>query len=398
MTFRRWLQISLASLLFVALLGTLMRYKIAFDFPFLKQKFLQHAHSHFAFAGWISQGLFLLVLKELDKRMDGIAKRYNPILSLNIFFSIGMCVAFILGGYWWLSIFFSTCVTIISLIFSIMFYSDSKLTQNVISEKKYILIDRWYYSALAFNALSIFGTIALSYLMVQKTGSQTQTLSAIYFYLHFQYNGWFLFALLGLLFSRFANSVSVKIQQLLFHVFLPTTVLNYLLSIMWLPMPVLLYSLVVISSVAQVIVWVLFSKEIKKYTFLDKNSMWFFRLMWFAFTLKLFLQVGSVIPFVSHLAYSLRSIVIAYLHLALLVLTSCYLLFELFAQIRNEIPRAFYWFYGFVIFNEILLAAQGISGVFYFLIPGLQQILFAVSVIMCVNLIWLLSAKENRRL
>ena len=46
-----WIKISLFSLLVVALLGVLMRYKIAFELPYLAQKNIQHAHSHFAFAG-----------------------------------------------------------------------------------------------------------------------------------------------------------------------------------------------------------------------------------------------------------------------------------------------------------------------------------------------------------
>lgn len=45
-----WLRFSVINLLIVALLGTLMRYKIGFEFPFFNQKNIQHSHSHFAFA------------------------------------------------------------------------------------------------------------------------------------------------------------------------------------------------------------------------------------------------------------------------------------------------------------------------------------------------------------
>ena len=67
-TSKFWLQFSLANLFIVALLGLLMRYKIGFAFPFLDQKHLQHAHSHFAFAGWISHTLIVLMIIFLEKK------------------------------------------------------------------------------------------------------------------------------------------------------------------------------------------------------------------------------------------------------------------------------------------------------------------------------------------
>ena len=56
------LHISIFNLTIVAFLGVLMRYKIGFEFPFFDQKNIQHAHSHFAFTGWITRTLFVLML------------------------------------------------------------------------------------------------------------------------------------------------------------------------------------------------------------------------------------------------------------------------------------------------------------------------------------------------
>jgi len=63
-----WLKFSLINLLIVALLGLLMRYKIGFEFPYFNQKSLQHSHSHFAFAGWISHTLMVLMISYLNKK------------------------------------------------------------------------------------------------------------------------------------------------------------------------------------------------------------------------------------------------------------------------------------------------------------------------------------------
>ena len=63
-----WLKFSLLNLLIVALIGLLMRYKIGFEFPFFDQKHLQHSHSHFAFSGWISHTLMVLMIVFLEKK------------------------------------------------------------------------------------------------------------------------------------------------------------------------------------------------------------------------------------------------------------------------------------------------------------------------------------------
>ena len=59
---QRWIRISLFNLLLVASIGVILRYKIAFALPFIDQKHLLHGHSHFAFAGWISQALMVLLV------------------------------------------------------------------------------------------------------------------------------------------------------------------------------------------------------------------------------------------------------------------------------------------------------------------------------------------------
>jgi|GEM_PF-4694984 len=79
----KWLRWALINLVLVALYGTLMRYKIAFNFPYLEQKNLLHAHSHFAFAGWISHvlytGLAIIIGSVISEQK---IKKYN-LLILN---------------------------------------------------------------------------------------------------------------------------------------------------------------------------------------------------------------------------------------------------------------------------------------------------------------------------
>ena len=103
------LKITVFNLLIVSFLGVIMRYKIAFYFPFLEQKHLQEAHSHFAFYGWISSAIYLFIHQILQEKMrkEKCSGFYNAII-INFFASYGMLFSFLYGGYFWLSIVFSS--------------------------------------------------------------------------------------------------------------------------------------------------------------------------------------------------------------------------------------------------------------------------------------------------
>ena len=122
-----WLKFSLVNLLIVALIGLLMRYKIGFEFPFLDQKHLQHSHSHFAFSGWISHTLMVLMICFLEKKgiwqeaLSRSYKKYPLILIANLVSAYGMLVFFIIEGYGFFSILFSTLSIVVSCVFAFYF-------------------------------------------------------------------------------------------------------------------------------------------------------------------------------------------------------------------------------------------------------------------------------------
>ncbi len=59
-----------------------MRYKIGFEFPFFNQKNLQHSHSHFAFAGWVSHTLMTLMVYYLESKIDNFnGQRYKKLIQ-----------------------------------------------------------------------------------------------------------------------------------------------------------------------------------------------------------------------------------------------------------------------------------------------------------------------------
>lgn len=385
-----WLKISIINLLLVAVLGLLMRYKIGFEFPFLDQKHLQHSHSHFAFSGWISHTLMVLMIGFLEKRINitdtQFIKKYNFLLIANLICSYGMLISFILQGYGLISILFSTFSIVIACVFTYLYFKDLKL----ISEED--LSKNWFKASLFFNVLSSLGTFALAYMMASKNIHQNEYLSSIYFYLHFQYNGWFFFACMGLLFfflqiKKTENTFFKKTFWLFFVSCIPA----YFLSTLWLKLPIWIYVLTLLSAIIQAFTWFKFlSILIKlKLNFLEKYPLFLRYILFFvsiALSLKFLLQLGSTIPVLSQLAFGFRPIVIAYLHLVLLAIISLFLLFYIYANelitFNKQIKKGLIIFTIGVLLNEIILAIQGITSFSYTLIPLVNEMLFGAAIIL----------------
>ncbi len=387
MKYKNWVLVLLINLCIVATLGLLMRYKIIFSFPFLEQKHIQHAHSHFAFIAWVSQALYLLLIHFIDKKTEINHKIYHRILLLNTGLSVGMLVSFLFKGYHLSSNLFSFLIVLNSLYFTFHFIRDAKKI------KEHDLIKKWFYAALFFNFIAYLGTFYLAYMMINKIYHQEMQLASVYFYLHFQYNGWFIFACLGLMLYQATKHITIPHQQKIFWIFFLSTIPNYFLSILWFKIPPVLYVLVILSAISQVLVWIYIAfylwklKELWSRT-TDLFYKWIVAILFISFSIKLVLQLFSTIPYVSHLAYSLRPIVIAYLHLVLLVIITMFLLQYIYKYILEiKISRPLMLFFISVLINEILLGLQGFAGIFMLNIAYIHYYLLVASIAIFLSLI-----------
>src|SRR5690606_8920451 len=91
-----WLKFSVINLFLVALIGTFLRLKVCMEFPF-QQKFLLHAHSHFAFAGWISHTLMVLMIYYLKNKCKNFRlPLYIGLIIANLVCSYGSLFFFII--------------------------------------------------------------------------------------------------------------------------------------------------------------------------------------------------------------------------------------------------------------------------------------------------------------
>lgn len=383
-----WLKFSVINLFLVALIGTILRLKVCIEFPF-QQKYLLHSHSHFAFAGWVSHTLMVLMVYYLKNKCNTLAiRRYIRLIIANLVCSYGMLIFFIYQGYGAISITFSTASIIVSYIFAYYFYKDSKHLKTEVPLK-------WFQGALLFYVISSIGTFFLAYSMTAPKINFDAYFASIYFYLHFQYNGWFLFACIGLFLSMFKIDFEwvKKLNRLYFLMFI-ATLITYGLSILWINVSSIIYVVVIAFALLQLIIWVRVQKvmitNFKKYIAQQPKYLQF--ILFIAagcLMLKFVLQFLLVVPSLAEIAFGMRPIVIAFLHLVLLGVISLFLLYYIFVQrllISAKYTKfSLLFFVAAVFFNELILVLQGLSGYIKFSLSNANELLLAASILLLLS-------------
>lgn len=392
----RWIGIALINFCIVALAGIILRYKINFPLPLLNQKNLLHGHSHFAFTGWVTLALMALMINYLRKQnVDTDYKKYNRILFANCITAYGMLISFIIQGYAAFSITFSTLSIFVSYFFIFHYWRDL----NKVNDGSYAV--SWFKASLIILGISSLGAFTLAFLMARHIMVQDFYFGSIYFFLHFQYNGWFLFACFGLLFSYLHTNAflsSQSINKKLFLMMAVTVGPSYFLSILWLKLPRILHLIADISGVLQVLILIyfirLFLNIIKtKPVKINSTTRYLWILASVAFTLKIILQMLSIIPFLTNYAFGFRPIVIGYLHLSFLGIISFFILGylnQVISQKGRRISRGgVILFVAGVLAQEIVLMVQGLEALEFEPFPYANIILFGTALTIGAGLIWI---------
>jgi len=387
----KWLKIALLNFLVVALAGITLRYKINFPLPLISQKHLLHGHSHFAFVGWVTLALMALMVNYLLKNgLKTNFRKYHWILLANTITAYGMLLAFIAQGYAFFSITFSTLSIFVSYVFIYLFWQDLRKIKNEPAVKP------WFKSALILWALSSLGAFTLAFLMAAQIKVQDYYFAAIYFFLHFQYNGWFIFAGFGLLFSFFnrdQNAVLLKLNRALFLILAATVIPSYFLSLLWLKLPSFVYWIATFSGIFQLVAlfyFYNFFKLLKAQASFTKTTRFLWTLAALSFALKILLQFLSVFPSLSDFAFGFRPIVIAYLHLCFLGIISFFLIGhfnELLAPYKKMSRSGIMIFVSGVLIQEMALMIQGLEMIGLNLLVKTNIILFLASIIMGTGLL-----------
>jgi len=383
-----------------------MRYKINFPLPEITQANMLHAHSHFVFHGWASLTLMTafisLILPEKIKRTF----RYFTIFWLYLFFSWGMLISYSLQGYSHISIAFTTAVQAVFYWFAIQFIWDLRKIEAhkvvkyfaIVSIISYIVASVGEYFSASF---SIFGP-----------STPLITRGAMYFQLHFIYNGWFSFAIITLFFQWLTtNKIKYRHENLL-KVFILLTVgliPGYALSLIGYVNDAWVYVCSYFAIITQVLALIYLLKIIwRARKYIAKSLTPFSKLLWGIALLSLIaktgMQIGSLNPSLAIVAFSLRPLVIGYLHLIFICFVSFFLFgymiekeklsFKTSSPARNGIIA----FFVFSIISELLLFVQAAGNYFYFPVPHVSMIIYFITLLMSASLLLFVVGQLKRYL
>jgi hypothetical protein len=367
-------------LLIVAATGVWMR-----TMPFLPDlglpfEHLRHAHSHLAFLGWVYSA-FLLAFSAAFLPTGTFEKpRFQQIFWLTQLSACCMFAAFLGQGYGPVSIGFLTLHTLLAYLFFGYFLKNARLPGGKASTL-------FALGAIFSFIFSSFGPFAIPFITVLGDGNPVHLKMAVHFYLHFHYNGWFVFGLLALLFKTLENesvAFPFRLAKWQFRLMLTGLFPAYFLMVPFFEMPEFGTSIVKAGVVAQWIGMCIFAAVILS------NRAMMLRvlrtplkfLLGFSLTvlfLKFTVEMLTVFPVVFNLAKSANHfLTVGWLHLLFL----------------GSITPFLWWFFakkgwgkwtgaitktgtgvfltGFV-FTELLLFATGLG----YVIPSLPQWLLA---------------------
>ena len=397
--FNFWLKICVFNFFVVSVVGVMMRYNMAFSLPGFTHKFMQESHSHFAFYGWVSAGIFLFVTKYLSENYPKInLKKYQYLMISNQIGSYGMLFTFLYGGYFWLSIVFSSIALFTGFAYFIFLLIDTKSNKN-----PEIM---WLKSGAFFATFSAIGIFGLAYFSSKKEEFDVLFRASTYFYLHYQYNGFFIFSCIGLLLISLIKlriEIEEKLNKTIFYLLFFGCFLGYGLSILWIEMNPIFYGFFILISIVQLFGAILFLNCIRK-TDLFNNQNFIQKLLisvfGFAFILKFLLQGLSAIPALGVFAFININIVIAYLHLVLLMGISLFLIWKILQLVEIEFNKLLKFSILLLVFgivcNEIVLALSGIFSIFYIPFLSAKYWLLFVSVVIMFSIgIFIKSLKLN---
>lgn len=389
------LRFSFFNLFLVAVLGVMLRsYALSDLIPFAYKNLL-HGHSHFAFGGWIQPMLVWLILQYLPDVARRVAfQHWRNVVWLTLLSAYGMLLFFPVQGYAAISISFSTLAVAAGGYLSVVLWKASRRDRS----KTAICFLR---TGLVFQVLSFAGPFATGPLIAMGKAGSPLYFDAVYFYLHFQYNGWFLFAVLAVVYALLEKHTATINGKKVYQVFAWSSVPAYFLSVLWHQPHGVFYVMGGAAALVQLIGLFFFLKDARG---LATEESFFINVLLYiaggAFALKLVLQATAALPPVAALAYEQRNFVIAYLHLVLLGSFSIGFFGLVYKAGRARVEK-FRW--GFALFlaafitTEGLLVAQAVGALAHTVIPGFSFLLFVCSILFPAGALLLFTSfrKEN---
>jgi hypothetical protein len=366
----RWVDIVIFNFCVVAFLGFILRSKILFSIPFLDYNRLLDAHFHFAFGGWVTLALAMLLIYDVLPAGQSERPVYRWLL-------IG-----ILAASWILLIssplpansigasIFSTLFILVTYAFAWVYIADI-LKAPVSKTVKLLAI-----SALVCMVLASVGIFTLAYLFATRSLSMFAYRDALYTYLHLEYNGFFTLAVFAILFHRLEQKMSSSAKQKAYEfsvMLCASTIPSLFLTYLWRDPNEVYRVIAICGSITLLLSFVLLVRLVfslrevyTSFTPIIRNML---LLSVSSFALKIFLQSFTLFPAVGNAVFGDRPVIIGFLHLVFLGFVTLFLMATFaesgFLNVRFGFNRfTLIIFTAVVILNEVILMTQGLGAMF----------------------------------
>lgn len=386
--------VALFNLLVAAIAGLLLRVLHVIHIPYLNYSNILHAHSHFAFAGWgfiaLFMGFYYAFLKE--EKVSG--KSWFYIFLFSLIAAWGMLISFPFKGYAPVSIAFSTLYTLLTYWFAWRFYQDSG------NNKKSTVSLLFARAALLFLVLSSAGPLAMGPLMALGKEGSALAWDAIYFYLHFQYNGWLIFGIITLFFKWLeTNQINFSKKQalLFFRLMFWSCFPAFLLSVLWSKPPEIFFLVAGAAGFIQLVAIIPFLRIIKEckknHDFILPVVRRLGAFVFAMFVLKSLLQFLSSFPGAVYWTVAIRHLDIGYLHLVLLGVVTFFLLAyfiqEHILKFNKIIRQGIILFITGFILTETLLFGESLFEIWNSHIPAFDLLMLISTVLLPAGILFL---------
>ena len=390
---RNWIICCFFNFIVASIVGLLMRFSYLFPFKGINYIYLLHAHSHVAMLGWVYMMIYVLIVQFFIPKEKSAKPIYNHLFWITECTIIGMMISFPIQGYALFSIVFSTLHILLSYVFCWLVWRDFSKDKSA-AEKLLI-------ASILFMILSTFGVWFLGP-TIKILGKQNVFYqAAIQFFLHFQFNGWFLFAVLALFIKQFKNKIEATKVKIFLILLVLGTVFTVAFPISWYLKSSILNWVTVLGVFSQLIAFFYFYKMLQPQIHefranLNSITKKAYRFALCSVCLKVIIQLIVVLPNLADVSHQIRSWAIGFIHLTTLGIITGFL-FGVLLQ-HNFLPRKApllkigvqYFFFGYVI-TELLLFLQGL--LYYLgkgLLLGYYEALFGSSIFIVAGLLLIL--------
>ncbi len=355
------LKFAFSYFLLIAFAGSILRFFPVSNFTF-NYKFVLHSHSHVALLGWVYTALTTLIYYLFLKNKP-ISKQARLLFVFTQITIIGMMITFPFSGYALFSIIFSTLFLFASYGFFAMFIKHTSTEQKQLFSYKLIRLSLW------FMVISSLGPWALGYIMIKLGSASPWYRNAIYFFLHFQYNGWFIIALFGIFFKILEEenrTFSKRFYTLFYYSFLVGVVFTFVLSLLWMKLPSIYNYIALLGGGLQLVaVGVLFTtclKQKKYYSTLKSVEKFLLITVLVFLFIKLLLQFIGAFPVFSVFVFNNKPLIIGYLHWIFIgVISIGLILFLIYYNFISINLKVLLFFISSFLLTEAILFYKGIS-------------------------------------